>query len=79
MFSKNGGVAGWVAYPFSLLFEWVGPIVELTGYAVVIWGFSAGWISVDRKALQGEVKHIPSRDEIAPTLNEQLIVELYSK
>ena len=39
----------------------------------------AGWISVDRKALQGEVKHIPSRDEIAPTLNEQLIVELYSK
>ena len=39
----------------------------------------AGWISVDRKALQGEVKHIPSRDEIAPTVNEQLIVELYSK
>ena len=38
-----------------------------------------GWISLDRKALQGEVKHIPSRDEIAPIVNEQLIVELYSK
>jgi cellulose synthase/poly-beta-1,6-N-acetylglucosamine synthase-like glycosyltransferase len=47
MFSKNGGVAGWVAYPFSLFFEWLGPIVELAGYIVIIWGFNAGWISVE--------------------------------
>jgi len=47
MFSKNGGVAGWVALPFSLVFEWFGPIVELTGYVVIIWGYLAGWISFD--------------------------------
>lgn len=37
------------------------------------------WILVDRKSLSGEVTHIPSREEIAPIVNEQLIVELYSK
>ena len=37
------------------------------------------WIHVDRKSLSGEVTHIPSREEIAPIVNEQLIVELYSK
>jgi len=25
------------------------------------------------------VKHVPSREEIAPIVNEQLVVELYSK
>ena len=37
------------------------------------------WINVDRKSLSGEVTHVPSREEIAPIVNEQLIVELYSK
>lgn len=37
------------------------------------------WVQVDRNQLKGEIKHIPSRDEIAPIVNEQLIVELYSK
>lgn len=39
----------------------------------------AAWLSVDKKDFTGEVVHIPSRDEIAPIVNEQLIVELYSK
>jgi ribosomal protein S4 len=29
--------------------------------------------------LQGQIKHVPSREEIAPIVNEQLVVELYSK
>ena len=37
------------------------------------------WVQVDRNQLKGEIKHIPSRDEIAPIVNEQLVVELYSK
>lgn len=37
------------------------------------------WLALDKSALEGRITHIPSRDEIAPTINEQLIVELYSK
>jgi len=37
------------------------------------------WILFDREQLTGEVLRLPSREEIAPFVNEQLIVELYSK
>jgi len=37
------------------------------------------WLSVDRDSLAGSVLQIPSRQEIPVPLNEQLIVELYSK
>ena len=37
------------------------------------------WLSLDKNQLKGEVLHVPSREEIAPLVNEQLIVELYSK
>ena len=37
------------------------------------------WLAVDEQAFTGKVVRVPSRDEIAPIVNEQLIVELYSK
>ena len=37
------------------------------------------WLSLNKEALSGTILHVPSWDEIAPTVNEQLIVELYSK
>ncbi len=37
------------------------------------------WLLLDKEALKGEVKHIPSREEIAPIVNERLVVELYSR
>jgi cellulose synthase/poly-beta-1,6-N-acetylglucosamine synthase-like glycosyltransferase len=45
VFSRNGGVPGWVAFPFMLLFEWLGPLIELGGYAFMIWAFFTGMIS----------------------------------
>lgn len=39
----------------------------------------APWLSLDREALKGEVLRIPTREEIAPFVNEQLVVELYSR
>jgi cellulose synthase/poly-beta-1,6-N-acetylglucosamine synthase-like glycosyltransferase len=45
MFSRNGGVPGWVAFPFVLLFEWLGPLVELGGYLFMVCAFMLGWIS----------------------------------
>jgi small subunit ribosomal protein S4 len=37
------------------------------------------WISVDAKAMRGTFKAMPARAELPPTMNESLVVELYSK
>ena len=37
------------------------------------------WIEFDAKALTGKYLNVPVREEIPETINEQLIVELYSK
>ena len=37
------------------------------------------WVALDKASFEGAVLHVPSRDEIAPEISEQLIVELYSK
>lgn len=51
MFSRNGGMPGWVAFPFMLLFECLGPIVELGGYLFTLVAFIFGWISWDAFAV----------------------------
>jgi small subunit ribosomal protein S4 len=38
-----------------------------------------GWVEVDTGSLTGRMLQLPSRDEIALPVQEQLIVELYSK
>jgi len=37
------------------------------------------WMEVDAKALKGKFKALPSRTEMSSTVNEHLIIELYSK
>jgi cellulose synthase/poly-beta-1,6-N-acetylglucosamine synthase-like glycosyltransferase len=44
-FSRNGGWVGWLAFPFTFIFEWVGVILELGGYAFMLAGFWLGIIS----------------------------------
>lgn len=48
--------------------------VELTQIANV-----PEWLTVDKDNLSGTVVRIPSREEINPIVNEQLVVELYSR
>ena len=36
------------------------------------------WLLVDKENLSGKVVRIPTREEINPVVNEQLVVELYS-
>jgi cellulose synthase/poly-beta-1,6-N-acetylglucosamine synthase-like glycosyltransferase len=45
MFSRNGGTPGWIAFPFMALFEWLGPLVELGGYAFMVTAYFLGLIS----------------------------------
>jgi len=37
------------------------------------------WIDVDNKKMEGTFKAVPERSELSAEINEQLIVELYSK
>lgn len=48
--------------------------LELTQTAVV-----PDWLLFDKDALEGTVARIPERDEINPIVNEQMIVEFYSR
>jgi small subunit ribosomal protein S4 len=48
--------------------------LELTQIAPV-----PDWLVANRDALSGKVSRVPTRDEMQPMVNEQLIVELYSR
>lgn len=37
------------------------------------------WVSVDDKKMVGILKQVPAREDILPDINENLVVELYSK
>lgn len=37
------------------------------------------WVEVDGKKLEGSFKRLPERSDLSADINEQLIVELYSK
>ncbi|HSF68559.1 MAG TPA: glycosyltransferase [Nitrospiraceae bacterium] len=47
LFHPKGGVVGWLAFPFMALFEWLGPVIEVAGYALVIVGFMLGFVSFE--------------------------------
>jgi len=37
------------------------------------------WLEVDAKALKGKLKNLPARADLPQTINESMIIELYSK
>ncbi|HMK30324.1 MAG TPA: 30S ribosomal protein S4 [Terriglobales bacterium] len=39
----------------------------------------AAWLEIDREGMKGRINAVPKRDDINLPINEQLIVELYSK
>lgn len=45
LFNRNGGTPGWVAFPFMLMFEWFGPVVELGGYIFMLCAAIFGGVS----------------------------------
>ena len=38
-----------------------------------------GWVEVDVEKMEGMLKSLPQREDLPPDINEQLVVELYSK
>ena len=40
LFHPRGGAAGWAAFPFTVLFEWLGPLLEVLAYVLM----TAAWL-----------------------------------
>ncbi|WP_137719416.1 glycosyltransferase family 2 protein [Methylobacillus flagellatus] len=45
MLSRKGGVPGWVTFPFMMIFEWLGPLLEVLGYVLMVLFFIFDMIS----------------------------------
>jgi len=44
-FNLRGGTVGWLSFPFMIVFEALGPIVEVLGYIFTIVGFIVGLVT----------------------------------
>ena len=42
----RGGAPGWLALPFMIVFEWLGPAIELLGYACLALALALGLVSL---------------------------------
>ena len=51
LFHPRGGKAGWLAFPYFVLFEWAAPIIELLGYVLVACAVLAGAVRADTALL----------------------------
>ena len=51
IFNPRGGTVSWVAIPFYLIFELLGPIVEVAGYVFIITCALMGWLAWPQAAL----------------------------
>jgi cellulose synthase/poly-beta-1,6-N-acetylglucosamine synthase-like glycosyltransferase len=45
LFHPRGGAPGWIAFPFLVVFEWLGPLIEVAGFAFMIAAFALGLVS----------------------------------
>jgi cellulose synthase/poly-beta-1,6-N-acetylglucosamine synthase-like glycosyltransferase len=45
LFQRGSGSVGWLAFPFFVVFEWFGPLIEVAGYVFMTVGAIAGVIS----------------------------------
>ena len=56
-----------------------GPVREVAAASTELTGVVSGWLQTDFDALEGKVLRLPERSDINAPVNEQLIVELYSR
>ncbi len=51
LFKRGSGLVGWVAFPFFLIFEWIGPFIEVAGYIFVAVTYFLGLLSFSSSLL----------------------------
>lgn len=45
LFNPKGGLLSWFAFPYTIIFEWLEPIIQVLGYTFTIAAYSLGMIS----------------------------------
>ncbi len=45
LFHWRGGAAGWLAFPYMVIFEWFGPLIEVVGYGFMALSFVLDLVS----------------------------------
>jgi small subunit ribosomal protein S4 len=56
-----------------------GPVRDVAAASTELTGVVSGWLQTDFESLEGKVLRLPVRSDINAPVNEQLIVELYSR
>jgi len=46
LFHPKSGALGFLAFPFMMFFEWLGPVVEVFGYIIITVGFATDFINL---------------------------------
>ncbi len=46
LFHPRGKAVSWLAFPYMILFEWLGPIIEVVGYLFVVFAYFIGFLSL---------------------------------
>ncbi|MDH4071199.1 MAG: glycosyltransferase [Ignavibacteria bacterium] len=79
-FHRRGGSVGWLALPFTALFELIGPVIETAGYLLVVVGMLFGLISLEYMLLFSFVSiGLGILLSIAAFLLEELTFHIYPK
>ena len=47
LFDRRSGAPGWLAFPFMLTFEMLGPLIEVTGFLLLGFAVLLGWLSIE--------------------------------
>lgn len=47
LFDSKGGWLSWLGYPWMVIFEWFGPIIESAGYVYMTVGLIVGFVSME--------------------------------
>jgi cellulose synthase/poly-beta-1,6-N-acetylglucosamine synthase-like glycosyltransferase len=63
LFGRRGGVVGWIAFPYMVVFEWLEPVFTLMGY-----GFLAG------ASLSGSISPIATMEFLAAAIGLGIMV-----
>jgi cellulose synthase/poly-beta-1,6-N-acetylglucosamine synthase-like glycosyltransferase len=47
LFHPRGGMVGWLAFPFAILFECLSPVIVVIGYVAIMAGFAFSVVSIE--------------------------------
>lgn len=77
---RRGGLVGWLAYPFMLIFEAIGPIIEIAGYALTLYLLVTGQLAQPAlQAFLGAAVLLGMLVSIMAILLEEMTFRVYQK